>query len=709
MQEFALLQTKGFQMLLDGYIRVSQVGGRKGDRFISPSVQREQVEAWSASNNAVLGEVFEELNESGGRADRPLLEAAIERVERKESDGVIVARLDRFGRSLFDGLGAIKRIEEAGGTFVSVTDGIDLRTATGKLVMRILFSIGEWEFERVRTNWDIARGRAVERGLYICRKAPIGYRRAEDGRLRINPAEAAIVREVFALRQRGLSFDSLAGFLNDSELETELGGPFTGHTVHKMIRNTGYRGEARSGPHRNPDAHEPIVDAATWQACQRIQRGPRHWVQGLVSGLIRCGACGRMMSATRPQGKSSRFNVYRCCGHSGECSERAHVRNDEIDPLIEEFIFRVCCRREPANSSELAVEKCEAAIEVAEESLIAYRDNPRLLRTLGAESFEAGIATRRRTLERKLLELARARRSIQRPRVEVEGLEERWPQMSWVQRREVVGEFIDCVVVARGSEPAIERAWVFRRGRGPFAAEPLEFKSLMPLTRSASRLRAHRSWPRERLRKELGAFFAERTVWPHYLEFADAGKARLHAQTMAWGGPHFWGAKLEVKVPRRIERWNEIRLRGALAPFLEGREAWPQLPEFEAAGMMAVYRAVRSGGGTEHWAEEFGLSCKTKRKLWSKERIEPLLIAFLDGRDSLPSMKEFGEAGNARLYSALHSHGGTAYWTKRLNLRVVAGPLDRRAGAVKPQANGPRAKAAALLRSEAAAPTPGGG
>jgi hypothetical protein len=52
------------------------VRGRDGERFISPAVQREQIEGWIALRGARLGEVFEELDESGARADRPLLERA---------------------------------------------------------------------------------------------------------------------------------------------------------------------------------------------------------------------------------------------------------------------------------------------------------------------------------------------------------------------------------------------------------------------------------------------------------------------------------------------------------------------------------------------------------------------------------------------------------------------------------------------------------
>jgi hypothetical protein len=64
------------QLRLVGYVRVSDVGGRAGASFISPTVQRERITAWCSLYSAHLQQVFEELDESGGRADRPLLIAA---------------------------------------------------------------------------------------------------------------------------------------------------------------------------------------------------------------------------------------------------------------------------------------------------------------------------------------------------------------------------------------------------------------------------------------------------------------------------------------------------------------------------------------------------------------------------------------------------------------------------------------------------------
>ena len=107
---------------VDGYVRVSHVGGRHGERFISPAVQRERIAAWARARGFTLLKVFEELDESGARPDRPMLLEALERVEAGYSQGIVVATIDRFGRSLSQGLAAIERLRAAGGEFYSVHD-----------------------------------------------------------------------------------------------------------------------------------------------------------------------------------------------------------------------------------------------------------------------------------------------------------------------------------------------------------------------------------------------------------------------------------------------------------------------------------------------------------------------------------------------------------------------------------------------------------
>ena len=133
-----------------------------------------------------MAHVFEELDQSGGRPDRPLLQEAIARVERGDSGGIVVAYLSRFGRSVLDGLKAIERITNAGGTFVSVQDGMDFSTNTGRLLLRFMFSVAEWELDRTRAGFREASERAIERGVSPA-PTPFGYRRRADRRLEPHP------------------------------------------------------------------------------------------------------------------------------------------------------------------------------------------------------------------------------------------------------------------------------------------------------------------------------------------------------------------------------------------------------------------------------------------------------------------------------------------------------------------------------------------
>jgi DNA invertase Pin-like site-specific DNA recombinase len=665
-------------MVLDGYIRVSQVAGREGERFISPSVQREQIDSWARAHGAQMGEVFEELDQSGARGDRPLLSEAIKRVERGESGGVIVAKLDRFGRTVVDGLRAIQRIENAGGTFVSVQDGFDLGTPTGRLVLQVLFSIGEWELQRVRANWETARERAVSRGVYIGRD-PIGYRKEEDGRLRIDPDEATLIREIFGRRAEGEGYTEIARRLNDKGNKTRLGYPFTATTVGQIIQNPVYRGEAHHGVYRNPDAHEAIVDPALWQQCQHTPHTLKSRYHSLLGGRIRCGSCGRLMNTDTLEETGSRFHTYTCTV-GNICPGPAYVRGDELDPLVEEFIFRHCHR--PTDDVQAKLRRCESAVRTAEEELASYRDEPEILTTLGASSFTEGLSARQRQLEKNLVSLAKARQA-QRSPIDVKALVEEWPELSGKERRVVVGKSIDCVIVERGTAPVIERAWIYRPGKAPITRVHGRLViSPDPFSADGERLREHRQWSAARLEKELRRFLAGRGEWPTYREFADSGRARLFAQMLGYGGPYYWGHSLGVRVPPRCVPWNPRRVRAALAPFLKDRPFWPGEREFAEAGMTTAYCAAKQHGGIRFWAEEFGFSFGKSRKLkWPEERIAKELGEFTNGRRDFPRRSEFHEAGLRPLYEAICKRGGTDYWAERLGLvrlggRVRGGHLD---------------------------------
>jgi DNA invertase Pin-like site-specific DNA recombinase len=653
-------------LLLDGYIRVSQVAGREGESFISPGVQRDQIEAWAKAHGATLANVYEELDESGARGDRPLLMEALARVEAGESGGVVVAKLDRFGRSVVDGLSAIRRIEQAGGTFISVQDGFDLGTPTGRLVLQFLLSIGEWELGRVRDNWNVARARAIGRGAYVGRH-PIGYLRDQNGRLQIDPEKAPIVREIFARRSDGEACREIAAALNEAGARTRRGLPFNAGGVHKILSNPAYYGEARHGEHRKAQAHEPLVDRATWQCCQHTPPPRNKDSYSLLAGLVRCASCGRMTSSSRIESASACFHVYRCNDKQKLCPGRGHARGDELDPLLEEFVFRHC--GSPGPGTRQAIEKCESAVAGAERRLAAYRDRPSILEALGAGAFAKGLGERQLGLEKTLVDLARARQGQSSP-IDVEELERDWQLLTLEERREALAQLIDCVIVESGSTPLRERAWVFRAGKGPISlVEGRVTRRADSLSEDGERLRRHRRWSQGRIERELREFLAERTVWPFYREFSEGGRARLWAQVMRCGSPYYWGHRLGIEVPPGYVRWNEERIGDALRPFLARRDRWPRAREFVETGLQPLYQAAQYHGGFRHWSEQFGLDYgKVRRTEWTSNRIAKELARFTQGRGEFPTRTEFHQAGLSALYDAASRTGGIAYWVSRLEI-----------------------------------------
>lgn len=128
-------------VMVDGYVRSSPPTGWT----TSPAVvQGALIRACAVRRGWRVRCLVEEP--SSARLGDPcsLLRDVVARVESGESDGVVVGRLRHLGHCLEEAVCALERIEAAGGRFVSVSDGIDLGTASGRLVLRTLLSALAW-------------------------------------------------------------------------------------------------------------------------------------------------------------------------------------------------------------------------------------------------------------------------------------------------------------------------------------------------------------------------------------------------------------------------------------------------------------------------------------------------------------------------------------------------------------------------------------
>jgi DNA invertase Pin-like site-specific DNA recombinase len=385
---------------LIGYVRVSRVAGREGDSFISPEIQRERIEAHAKAHGHEIVSWETDLDQPGSRYERPAFQLALEAVEQGAAGGIIVAKLDRFARSVAGAAQAVARLEASGGVLVAVDLGLDTSNPAGKLMRNVLMALAEFELDRIRESWQSAREHAIGRGIHISNVPPVGYRRGKDRRLEPDPEAGPIVREVFLRRARGQSWDSLCAFL-DEALPRQNGGRWTRQTVTSIVARRTYLGEARAGATANPNAHEPLVSRAEWEAAQQKPRPRRGRSAALLSGIIRCSACGYAM--TRGEGGSRGYWNYRCRKrHStGICPSPARISVLKADAFawqaVKDFVRRGAASVQASEASERYAEAV-ADVERAEEELAAWTSGE-LVSVLGRDVFLAGFRERQRVLD----------------------------------------------------------------------------------------------------------------------------------------------------------------------------------------------------------------------------------------------------------------------------------------------------------------------
>jgi putative DNA-invertase from lambdoid prophage Rac len=98
---------------------------------------------------------------SSGTKDRPKRGGLINQAKRRQIDIIIVWKLDRWGRSVNDLFQTLNELNSLGVGFISLTEALDLTTATGRAMAGLLAIFAEFEREilRERVKAGIAHAR----------------------------------------------------------------------------------------------------------------------------------------------------------------------------------------------------------------------------------------------------------------------------------------------------------------------------------------------------------------------------------------------------------------------------------------------------------------------------------------------------------------------------------------------------------------------
>ncbi len=251
--------------------------------FNSLDAQREACAAYILSQASegwsTLPEIYDDGGLSGGTLERPALKRLLAEVAAGRVDIIVVYKVDRLTRSLFDFAKLVETFDAAGTSFVSVTQSFNTTTSMGRLTLNMLLSFAQFErevtAERIRDK--IAASKA--RGMWMGGTPPLGYA-PNDRSLVIVEEHATLVRHLYG---RYLALGSVRRLMEELArsgvtvpVRTTVGGKplgggaFTRGQLYQILKNVIYTGRIGHKDKVYPGLHPAIIDEATFAAVQAM-------------------------------------------------------------------------------------------------------------------------------------------------------------------------------------------------------------------------------------------------------------------------------------------------------------------------------------------------------------------------------------------------------------------------------------------------------
>lgn len=201
-------------MKVIGYTRISD--SEQSTDGLSLDTQRVVIQRYCEQRGWELIEIIEDDGYSGRNDDRPGLQRALGMLAKRRGqrpDAIVVARLDRLARSLANLVTYIDLSRERRWGLVAIDMDLNTTSANGRLVIRIIASVAEWESE-INSERTSAGMRAVHAAKRE-RGEAFGFQPLVD--------QVTVARIVRA-RGRGESFGAIARRLDRQGVPTPGGG-----------------------------------------------------------------------------------------------------------------------------------------------------------------------------------------------------------------------------------------------------------------------------------------------------------------------------------------------------------------------------------------------------------------------------------------------------------------------------------------------------
>ena len=206
--------------------------------------QQRHMHKYIAQKGYLLVEEYVDEALTGTNTNRPAFKKMIDDAKQHKFDVVIVHKMDRFARSVYDTLDVKKQLLMYGVTIESVIDKFE-STPEGDLQQIIQLGINEYYSKNLAR--EVMKG--LSENAYQAKHnggIPLyGYDvDPETKKYIINEHEAGAVRIIFNKIIQGFSYRELAEYLNLLGYRTKIGNKFSAtSSFYDILTNPKYKGE----------------------------------------------------------------------------------------------------------------------------------------------------------------------------------------------------------------------------------------------------------------------------------------------------------------------------------------------------------------------------------------------------------------------------------------------------------------------------------
>jgi site-specific DNA recombinase len=268
------------------YTRVStqhQAQAQTVEQQIERLVNEAHQQGWEVP----LDQIFRDDGYSGASLRRPGLDRLRDRAAACALDLILITAPDRLARNYVHQVLLLDELQRYG-CEVRFLDRPMSQDPHDQLLLQIRGAVAEYERSLITERMRRGRQRKLEAGIMLpWTRAPFGYRvdpahPRDPAGVRVEPAEAAIVREIFAwYAEEAHSFYSLAQMLEQRGIRTSTGlARWNLASLRALLRNPAYTGRVYGNRwHRRGTVERRSAMAPGKRSAMSLMEAPREaWI-----------------------------------------------------------------------------------------------------------------------------------------------------------------------------------------------------------------------------------------------------------------------------------------------------------------------------------------------------------------------------------------------------------------------------------------------